>query len=59
MLKGITVMGIPIPNAWMGGIKNIDLVEKFGTEKGFWKAFSDGVEDVAVEEGLLKIKLKE
>jgi len=59
MLKGITVMGIPIPNAWMGGIKNIDLVEKFGTEKGFWKAFSDGVEDVTVEEGLLKIKLKE
>ena len=59
MLKGITIMGVPIPNAWMGGIKNIDLVEKFGTEKGFWKAFSDGVEDVTVEEGLLKIKLKE
>ena len=59
ILKGITFMGVPIPNAWMGGIKNIDLVEKFGTEKGFWKTFSDGVEDIKVEEGFLKVKLKE
>jgi hypothetical protein len=52
-------MGIPVPNAWLGGIKNIDLVDKFGTEKGFWKTLSDGVEDIKVEKGLLKIKLKE
>ena len=59
ILKGVTFMGVPIPNAWLGGIKNIDLVKKFGTEKGFWKTFSDGVEDITVEEGLLKVKLKE
>ena len=59
ILKGITIMGIPLPNAWLGGMKNIDLVEKYGTEKGFWKTFSDGIEDIKVEEGLLKIKLKE
>jgi len=59
ILKGVTIMGVPIPNAWLGGIKNIDLVEKFGADKGFWKTFSDGVEDIKVEEGLLKIKLKE
>lgn len=59
ILKGITIMGVPIPNAWLGGIKNIDLIEKFGTNEGFWKTFSDGVEDIRVEEGLLKIKLKE
>jgi len=59
VLKGITIMGVPLPNAWMGGIKNIDLVEKFGAGKGFWKTFADGVEDIRVEEGLLKIKLKE
>jgi len=59
ILKGITIMGVPIPNAWLGGIKNIDLVEKFGGDKGFWKTFSDGVEDIKVEDGLLKIKLKE
>ena len=59
ILKGVTVMGVPVPNAWLGDIKNIDLVEKFGGETGFWKTFSDGVESVRVEEGLLKIKLKE
>lgn len=59
ILKGISIMGVPIPNAWLGGIKNVDLVENFGTDKGFWKTFSDGIEDIQVEEGLLKIKLKE
>ena len=59
ILKGITIMGVPVPNAWLGGIKNIDLVDKFAVEKGFWKTFSDGVEDISVSEGLLKIKLRE
>ncbi|MBN2062345.1 MAG: arginine N-succinyltransferase [Deltaproteobacteria bacterium] len=59
ILKGVTIMGVPVPNAWLGGIKNIDLVEKFGAGEGFWKIFSDGVEDIRVEEGILKVKLKE
>ncbi len=59
ILKGITIMGVPIPNAWLGGIKNIDLVEEFGADKGFWKSFSDGVEDIKIEEGFLQLKLKE
>ena len=59
ILKGIAIMGVPIPNAWLGGIKNIDLVEEFGGEKGFWKTFSDGVEDIKVEDGFLKLKFKE
>lgn len=59
ILKGITVMGVPIPNAWLGGIKNIDLVREFGDDKGFWKTFSDGVQDIKIEEGRLKITLKE
>lgn len=59
VLKGISVMGVPIPNAWLGGIKNIDLVREFSAGEGFWKAFAAGVEDLRVEEGHLKIKLKE
>ena len=59
IFKGITIMGVPLPNAWMGGIKNIDLVKEFDTDKGFWKTFSDGVEDIKVKEGRLKITLKE
>lgn len=59
VLKGISIMGVPLPNAWIGGIKNIDLVREFGDQQGFWKSFADGVENIAVEDGQLKIKLKE
>jgi hypothetical protein len=59
VLKGVSIMGIPIPNAWLGGLKNIDLISEFGDEQGFWAGFSEGVEDIRVVEGELKIKLKE
>ena len=28
-LRGISVWGVPMPNAWMGGIKNVDLIQEF------------------------------
>jgi hypothetical protein len=59
ILKGVSIMGVPIPNAWLGGLKNIDLVEEFGSSDGFWKAFSDGVQDIRIVEGDLQIELKE
>ncbi len=27
MLKGVSLMGVPIPNSWLGGLKNIDLIK--------------------------------
>ena len=59
ILKGVSVMGIPIPNAWLGGLKNIDLISEFGDEQGFWAGFADGVEEIHIEEGKLKVKLKQ
>ncbi len=59
ILRGISVMGVPIPNAWMGGLKNIDLVEVFGSDPGFWKGFADGVAAIQVREGNLEINLRE
>ena len=58
-LQGVSVGGVPIPNAWLGNLKNIDLVREFGDQRGFWRAFSDGVESVTVSDGALFIKLKE
>ena len=58
VLRGVSVMGVPVPSAWLGGLKNVDLVQEFG-DAGFWKAFSEGVELIKVEEGQLVIKLKE
>ncbi len=59
ILRGVSVMGIPIPNAWLGGIKNIDLVKELGEDQEFSKALAEGVEDIQIEEGVLKITLKE
>lgn len=59
VLKGVSIMGVPVPNAWLGGLKNIDLVEQYGTDAGFWKAFADGVEHINVEDGSIRIQLKE
>ncbi len=59
VLKGVSVAGVPIPNAWLGGLKNIDLIQEFGDEQGFWRSFAAGVKDIRVEDGRLKIELKE
>ncbi|TKB26724.1 arginine N-succinyltransferase [Desulfopila sp. IMCC35006] len=58
-LRGISLMGIPMPNAWLGGMKNIDLIKEYGTQEGFWKTFADGVDSIHVVEGRLKVRLKE
>lgn len=59
VLKGVSVMGVPIPSAWLGGLKNIDLVSEFGHQGGFWQGFAEGVEDVRVEQGRLRVRLRE
>ncbi len=50
--------GVPVPNAWLGGMKNIDLVKEFSTSEGFPKAFADGIQNIHVEDGRLIIKIK-
>jgi len=59
IVRGVSLGGIPLPNAWLGNIKNRDLVEEFGTEGGFWQIFADGVEDIQVRQGNILIKLRE
>ena len=59
MLKGVSIMGVPIPNSWLGGLKNVDLIGEFGDDQGFWSGFSQGVADIQVQDGQLSIKLKQ
>lgn len=58
-LRGVSAWGVPVPNAWMGNIKNIDLVNEFGGNGGFWQSFADGIDFMKVSEGKLVVKLKE
>ena len=59
VLRGVSVMGVPIPDAWLGGLRNVDLVQQFGGSGGFWQAFSAGIELLEIEDGQLHLKLAE
>lgn len=59
IVTGVSLWGVPLPNAWIGGLKGVDLVEQFGDDPGFWQALADGVESVQVEEGELVLRLAE
>ena len=59
ILRGVSVMGVPIPNAWLGNLKNVDLVDQFGGDAGFWSGFAAGVDSIEISDGELKIQLKE
>ena len=59
ILRGVSIWGVPIPNAWLGGIKNIDLVSEMGMESGFWRTFAAGIADIRIIDGRLSVTLKE
>jgi len=59
VLKGVSLWGIPLPNAWLGNMKNVDLVKEFGAEKGFWKSFADGIDKIEIREKSLQVRLRE
>lgn len=58
VLKGLSLWGVPVPNAWLGNFKDVDLVQEFGGEKGFWQALAEGVANIEIKEGRLQIRLK-
>ena len=57
IIKGVSMWGVPIPSAYLGDLKNVDLINEFG-ESGFWKSFSDGLNDLSVQDGAIQIYLK-
>ncbi|MEM9478592.1 MAG: arginine N-succinyltransferase [Verrucomicrobiota bacterium] len=58
-VKKVSLGGIPLPNAWLGNIKDKDLVSEFGEEGSFWKSLSDGIEGLEVREDKIWLKLAE
>ena len=58
-LRGVSLWGVPIPNAWLGNMKNVDLVQEFGKQEGFWKSFADGIDEIKISDGQLRVRLKE
>lgn len=51
-LIGVTVAGVPLPNAWLGGLKGADLLEGSGLG-----GLGAGIETVEVGEGWVALRL--
>lgn len=58
-IEGVSLMGVPLPAAWLGSLKGRDLVTLYGTDGGFWQLFGEGVRDLRVEAGRLRVELAE
>lgn len=58
-LQDVTINGIPIPNAWLGEIKNKNLFDAASDAEpsGFLKNLSDGIEDIELRGDHLLIRL--
>ena len=56
VLDDLTVYGVSVPNAWLGELKGKNLLASLtgGVEDN---AFSRGIEDIKIENGLIEIKL--
>ena len=59
MLRGVSVMGVPVPDAWLGNLRHVDLAEQFGGDRGFWQSLAAGIESLQVSDGELVLELKE
>lgn len=59
VLKGVSIWGVPLPDAWLGNLKNIDLLQEYGGQGGFWQTLNAGVDEMRLQEGQLRIRLKE
>ncbi len=58
-LRGVSLWGVPLPNAWLGNLKQVDLVGEFGEQDGFWKQFAAGLDEISIAQGHLYIRLRE
>lgn len=57
-LRGVSLWGVPLPDAWLGNLKNIDLIDEFGGDPGFWKSFAEGIAFIEVQDDTLTLKLR-
>jgi hypothetical protein len=50
-IRDLSLGGFPLPNAWLGGIKHVDLVEMYFADDPAMQAFVDGIESLRIDSG--------
>lgn len=56
ILRGVSLWGVPLPNAWLGELKHVDL---FSLRDGSLAPLARGIEEVAIRRGELYLRLAE
>jgi hypothetical protein len=46
-----------LPTAWLGDLKNVDLIQEAGNPIGSWEAVADALELVELDDDRLKMKI--
>lgn len=59
-ISDISVSGVPLPNAWLGNIKGLNLLENadLGTDPAV-QSFVAGIRDFRIADGMLRVVLNE
>ncbi|MEZ5301636.1 MAG: hypothetical protein R3F11_13440 [Verrucomicrobiales bacterium] len=58
-ITDLSVNGVPLPNAWLGGVKGQNLLEEYESEHPVLKALGDGIANFEVQDGQVVITLAE
>ena len=62
--RGLSLWGVPLPNAWMGELKHINLVSEYSGGTGqnqmsFWHSFAAGIDHIKISDDKLLVKLND
>jgi arginine N-succinyltransferase len=58
-LDDVTLGGVPLPNAWLGDIKGVNLVTSDINSNPTLKRFFDGIKEMELRDGSLRVVLNE
>ena len=54
-IQKFTVSGFAVPSAWMGDLKDVDLMDEFLGDSDFAKAFARGLKSLEVGEDYIRV----
>ena len=54
-IQKFTISGFSVPSAWMGDLKNVDLMDEFLGGSDFAKAFARGLKSLEVGEDYIRV----
>ncbi len=58
-IDDVTVGGVPVPNAWLGGVKGLDLIAANLDSDPVVRGFVEGIKEFEISQGSVRLRLNE